>query len=184
MISIVALIVAIGGGTFALAGGGTKQVKKVATKVVRKLEPTLSVDKAKTAKKAKVATKATTAANATGLAGALASDQTLVGKVGTGGHRDAATDFVSEGALSFPIPLAAAPTARVIPIGGPPTTNCPGSAGAPSAGPGQLCVYLTLVDGATGLTLNVDKYGAAYFADGVAAGANYEVQGVWAVKAP
>jgi hypothetical protein len=35
----------------------------------------------------------------------------------------------------------AAPLANIIPFGGAPTANCPGSFGDPSAAPGQLCLY-------------------------------------------
>jgi len=139
---------------------------------------------ATTADNATNATNATTAANATGAAGPLASGQTLFGTVATAGHKVNAPDFVDETSISFPIPLAAAPTANVIPPGGPPTAACPGSSDAPSATGGNLCVYETTDTGTTGLTLGPTPFGANVFAQGVAAGANYEVIGVWAVQAP
>lgn len=39
--------------------------------------------------------------------------------------------------------LASRPTANVVPAGGEPTASCPGSAEAPEAAPGNLCVYIT-----------------------------------------
>lgn len=128
------------------------------------------------------ATTATTALNATGLAGPLAAGQTLTGTWDTAGHKATAGDFVDESSLSFAIQLSAAPTANFITVGGAPTTNCPGSATAPAAAAGQLCLYATLQTGATGLSIATTKYGAFYFPTGVAAPSNYEVRGVWAVK--
>lgn len=44
-------------------------------------------------------------------------------------------------AICFQIPLAAAPTAHFIPKGEPKFAECPGTATAPAASPGNLCVY-------------------------------------------
>jgi hypothetical protein len=46
-------------------------------------------------------------------------------------------------ALSFPIPLAAAPTAHFIEAGATPPAGCSGSVAAPAASPGNLCVFST-----------------------------------------
>jgi hypothetical protein len=48
---------------------------------------------------------------------------------------------VAFSAISFNIPLAAAPAVNVIAKGGPSTAACPGKAGAPAAASGNLCVY-------------------------------------------
>jgi hypothetical protein len=44
-------------------------------------------------------------------------------------------------AISFNIPLAAAPTTNVIAKGGPSTAACPGKVAAPAAASGNLCIY-------------------------------------------
>ena len=51
-------------------------------------------------------------------------------------------------ALSFPIPLAGAPTPHFIEAGATPPAGCSGSVAAPAASPGNLCVFSTfpLVD--------------------------------------
>ncbi len=64
VISVIALIVAVGGGTFAIAGGGDNHIKKIADKEIKKKAPKLSVKKAKTAKEADHATAADSATNA------------------------------------------------------------------------------------------------------------------------
>ena len=53
VISVIALVVAIGGGTFAIASSDSKQDKKIAKKVVNKLAPSLSVKHATTADRAR-----------------------------------------------------------------------------------------------------------------------------------
>ena len=75
VISVIALVVAIGGGTFAIASSDNKQDKKIAKKVVNKLAPSLSVKHATTADRASTATTATradSAGNADALGGAPA----------------------------------------------------------------------------------------------------------------
>jgi hypothetical protein len=71
VISIIALIVAVGGSTFAFATFESKQVKKIAAKVVKKLAPKLSVLHSTSADSATNATSATRALGAppTGAAG-------------------------------------------------------------------------------------------------------------------
>jgi hypothetical protein len=144
-----------------------------------------SADKATTATKADSAANAATAANASGLAGPLASGQSLFGRLGTAGHKGSSFfEFVDETALSFPIPLASAPTVEVVEPGGSSTPACPGSSENPKAAAGKLCIYETLNTGTTGLTVNPDRFGATVFPSGVSTESNYEVQAVWAVTAP
>src|SRR3954447_15911452 len=64
VISIIALVGVAGGGAFALASADTRQDKRIARKVVRKLAPRLSVKRAKTAANADHATTADSATNA------------------------------------------------------------------------------------------------------------------------
>ena len=64
VIAAIALIVAVGGGTFAIASGGDSHIKKIADKEIKKKAPDLSVKKAKTAKEADHATSADSATKA------------------------------------------------------------------------------------------------------------------------
>jgi hypothetical protein len=77
VISVLALIVAVGGGAFAIAASESKQDRKIARiarKAVRKLAPKLSVKHAQTAGSATKADSADNATNAFNLQGQPASD--------------------------------------------------------------------------------------------------------------
>jgi hypothetical protein len=89
--------------------------------------------------------------------------------------------------ISFPVALSSAPTATIVSSGT--TPACQGSVNAPTASPGNLCIYV-------GATLNVTQnalydpfggaggttsiYGAGLVADSAAAG-NFYTDGSWAV---
>ena len=47
----------------------------------------------------------------------------------------------AEDAVTFQLPLAAAPIAHIITVGGSPTVDCPGTPAEPRARAGNLCVY-------------------------------------------
>ena len=108
-----------------------------------------------------------------------------------------ATNGSSDGALSlsFPHQLPSAPgaaAANVIPVGGAPTANCPGSIGNPQAAPGQVCVYeqlrtnaetVRMWSGATGLYEQANTSGVGIIANATAAGMVY-TYGRWAVSVP
>jgi hypothetical protein len=190
VISVIALILAVGGGTFAIAAlsqHDKKVVKKIAKKVANKQistkAPSLSVNHANTADSA------TSAANATGLAGPLASGRTLIGYVNTTGHTDPG-QITNEASISFPIPLATAPTVHVIPVGGPSTAACPGTDANPSATGGNLCIYESTIVGATGLAVpgglhpvTVTRFGLpGLLATGTSG--DYIARAAWAVTAP
>ena len=49
--------------------------------------------------------------------------------------------------ISFPYPLATAPTPHYLPLAAPPTAACPGSVGNPTATSGNLCVYEGVLEG-------------------------------------
>ena len=54
----------------------------------------------------------------------------------------AAVNDATEAGVSFPLALASAPTAHFIPVSGAPPAGCiGGTAAAPTADPGHLCVY-------------------------------------------
>ena len=78
-------------------------------------------------------------------------------------------------------------------IGSAPTASCPGSAAAPSAAPGNLCVYeshafnhtsVTVVDPVSGAP-GASAFGAGLlFRDDTITGAGDGSTGTWAVTAP
>jgi hypothetical protein len=153
-----------------------------------------SANHANSANNATNATNATTAAtagsanSATGLAGPLASAQTLRGTFGVAGHKAAtAASFVSEQGVTFQLPLAASPAFNYVAPGGASTAQCPGSFNNPTASAGQVCFYAQNQVGASGLStlaFTPNKFGVIVFPTGVAANADYEVDGNWAVTAP
>ena len=130
----------------------------------------------------------------------LPSAETLTGFYALGGTADAADEvFYTE--IGFQFSLASTPTVEVIEQGGAATENCPGSASAPVAVPGYLCIY----EGSDGRTLfsttnrknlrtqnfslvqfdtyAATAYGARVSIQSVAAG-NASSRGTWAVTAP
>jgi hypothetical protein len=139
---------------------------------------------------AATATTAATAATATtaGTATTASSPGTLAsGKTETGVYD---VDFVAQtgdlsgnAAISFPFPLAVAPTVAWVTPGSP-ASQCPGSATTPQAAPGYLCIYVSSDE-------NVNTYSAApsftYAATpqitAKAAGRTDSV-GTWALTAP
>ncbi len=118
------------------------------------------------------------------LSGPLASGDTLRGMWATATHRVGA-GFIDEAAISFQVPLAVAPQSQFVPFGGPSTAECPGSFATPEAAPGFLCFYANFdTVNVTGLDMRTTQFGARFFALGVPADSNYEVEGTWAVTAP
>jgi hypothetical protein len=122
----------------------------------------------------------------------LTSGQTLIGAFGNIGFATGASQRFGS-AISFPIPLASAPTAHFIRVGGPAVAECAGSAAAPTAAAGHLCIYegtatnvttqsfedpVTSTTGSTTRTFGIDVVGFS-----AAAGA-YISAGSWAVTAP
>ena len=136
------------------------------------------------------ATAADGAANATGLAGPLASGQTLIGYVDSAGHVGAG-EIAPETSISFQIPLAAAPAFHIVPVGGPSTGACPGTANNPSAAPGNLCIYESTLVNTTGFSLpdglnpvsGPTRFGLPGLL-GASTNGDYIARGAWAVTAP
>ena len=134
---------------------------------------------------------------ATGAAGAagtftsiLPSGQTLTGAFGTSTLSDGGEYYGTT--QSFGVALSAVPTSHLLLMGSPATANCPGSAAAPSAAPGHLCVYegyalkrqnpniFTPVTGVGGAS----KFGFGYSFQSTA-GLGFSASfGTWAVTAP
>lgn len=130
----------------------------------------------------------------------LPTGKTLIGTFGMYGHGDVnnGLEAASE-SVSFSIPLASAPSAKVVQNG---TTSappeCPGTAAAPEAAPGWLCIYENrdqnqrsggypnVVAPGSGFSPSASRYGAILIVQGQAAGTDwfYWSEGTWAVTAP
>jgi len=98
----------------------------------------------------------------------------------------------AEATISFTFPLAANPSAQILQVNDPPTEQCPGSAEAPSAAPGFLCLYTAASTGAVG-TYNPITEAAGAARNGAVAATELEcektpciahLRGTWAVTAP
>jgi hypothetical protein len=121
------------------------------------------------------------------LVGALPSGKTLRGQYSFGNHKS--TGYSPVNSVSFPFPLESAPSDHIIPIGGAPTAECPGTASAPSAAPGNGCIYETRADGGhtvdetTLAEVEHGRFGFLIFVS-VAENTDWQVEGTWAVTAP
>jgi hypothetical protein len=125
------------------------------------------------------------------------SGSTQRGSFALGGYAHAAGDEIAS-SISYPLELSAAPTEVEVPHGGtnPDPTHCPGTAEAPTAARGYLCIYdrfsgdvfealgsnlqVGNVDGVGGTT---NAWGGRLIALASAAG-TVDVEGSWAVTAP
>jgi len=120
----------------------------------------------------------------------LPSGKSLKGAYAMIGH---GTGRTGEG-ISFGIPLSSAPTAHYIDVGEQPPSQCPGTAAAPAAAPGHLCIYEAQnvgpvnvpsfedpITSATGSTTR--SFGIAVVGNSGTAG-DYRATGSWAVTAP
>jgi ribosomal protein S18 acetylase RimI-like enzyme len=97
------------------------------------------------------------------------------------------------GSISFPIPLADAPTPNIVLAGGSPTAACPGSVTSPTAAAGDLCLYegsdnnrfaakfLNPENDALG---QATRFGAVLLVDPGSTAGNLFSMGTWAVTAP
>lgn len=121
----------------------------------------------------------------------LESGRTLTGAWGSGTVATAAAQF-QLATFSFPVPLATAPIANFIPVGGPPTAACAGTAAAPTATAGNLCVYeataanrtfTCIANVSASTSCGTNPFGAAVVVTAVAAGQIFSY-GSWAVTAP
>lgn len=73
--------------------------------------------------------------------GTLPHGKTLTGTWAAATIATGATQ-AAEANVSFAMPLASAPTLKVVPNGGPVPAGCTGSVGNPHAAPGNLCVFV------------------------------------------
>jgi Collagen triple helix repeat (20 copies) len=201
VISVVALIVVLSGSALA-AGYVITSTKQIAPAVLKKLKGN------KGPRGSFGAVGATGAPGATGPQGPqgaqgvqgvpgpfpdlLSSGKTLRGTFAVRGIATAAGEE-SIGAISFGFTLAAAPTVHYVDFGTPAPAECPGTAAAPQATPGNLCVYEAAAplnstvrgefDAVGGLNNLATTFGAAVYADAAAATA-YRTRGSWAVTSP
>jgi hypothetical protein len=171
---MVTLSLVLGGTAFA-AATVTHKDAMADTKLVKKLAPTLSV------KHATTATSASSPAT-------LASGKTETGEYGFGAT-GSANIF---GNISFPFPLASAPTLHVIPSGTSTPSGCTGSVSNPGAAPGNLCIFEGYTEGGVVLTNAWEPVGGTHtgstlgvtlWASGGGGGNNND-SGTWAVTAP
>jgi hypothetical protein len=83
---------------------------------------------------------------------ALPEGKTLTGYWGASGYGETGAEEGTPGyastAVNFALPLSVTPTAHFIKAGETPPSQCPGTAEAPAATPGNLCVFATNVDNA------------------------------------
>ena len=122
----------------------------------------------------------------------LPSGKTLTGTFGVAVTGGSGGSGIARGAISFPVPLAAAPSAaQYVGQGEGGSGTCPGRASAPTAAPGAFCLYEAGVTGTvalrgffdpvTGSNFSSSRFGAVAFVNGDA-GAG--IRGTWAVTAP
>lgn len=138
-------------------------------------------------------TGATGVSGATGATGALGvalpSGETETG-VFFAEATAASSAEITSASISFPMPLAKAPTPTLVTSGT--TANCQGSATKPTASAGYLCVYVGnttnvavsgIYDPYGGNAGTASGYGAGVVIDSAGAG-NFYADGTWAVTAP
>ena len=88
---------------------------------------------------------------------------------------------------SFASGLASVPTVRVRAFGSPASTECPGSAADPQAGPGSLCLYQSNNSAASACVFATDDPNSSCTSAtkyGFSGSSNAQFQGQWAVTAP
>jgi hypothetical protein len=205
VMSSIAVFLVLGGATAFAASSlgkntvGAKQLKKHAV-TLAKISPSAkaALTGAAGARGATGATGATGTAGTAGAAGTkgkegepgpllefLPSGMTLRGTYSFAGHH--ATGYVQTTAISYQFVLSFSPQSHVIAVSGAPTTECPGTAEAPQAAPGSLCVYETRDDSGTGLLVSNEiaegHFGTVLYSN-VGVDTDYQLNGTWAVTAP
>jgi hypothetical protein len=72
----------------------------------------------------------------------LPSGATVTGTWGASGYAPSTANAVAWTGISFPVPLASAPTLAIATIINPDPSHCPGTLSAPAAAPGVVCIYV------------------------------------------
>jgi hypothetical protein len=186
VVSIIALIVALGGTSYAAFSlpkntVGTKQLRTgaVTTKKIK--------NGAVTGSKIKLSTLGTVPSAAR----ATSSAQLGSGQSETGVWSANDTNQPAYGAISFVHALASKPTIHLIAPGATPPSGCSGSVAAPAASPGNLCVFADFLFNSTyggsfdpgGTGPGAGVHGAVVFLSQVAT-SHFDGAGTWAVTAP
>jgi hypothetical protein len=158
-----------------------------------KVPSAASADAAAHATSADTATNAThaTTAGSAPVPSVLPSGQTLRGVYAVRGDATGTTNDTSASAISFGIPLAAAPTVHIITMGAATPAGCSGNAANPGADSGNLCIFEGFVFnissvqtcsplGGTSCSAGVaTRFGAGILA-GAAANGVFDDFGTWA----
>ncbi|HEV7586119.1 MAG TPA: hypothetical protein VGO14_10100 [Solirubrobacteraceae bacterium] len=206
VISVIALIVALGGSAVA-AGYVITSTNQIAPSVLKKLKGNRGAKGAQGKIGATGAQGAAGPQGATGAPGAqgvqgvqgvpgpfpgvLPAGKTLRGTFAVRGTAVNAGEE-SIGAISFGFTLASAPTPHYIDFGAVPPAECPGTAAAPQATAGNLCIYESAVANSTvrgefdtvgGSNDVTTTFGAGGYTDATVAGF-YRTRGSWAVTSP
>jgi hypothetical protein len=114
----------------------------------------------------------------------LPEGKTLTGVWAASGYGEAAETGFAVSGVSFALPLPSRPNPVIIQENGTPSWECPGTAEAPAAAPGYLCVFVNLAENAKdGLRgVGAHPYGFTVLGLTEAAGA-IVIEGTWAVTA-
>ena len=127
-----------------------------------------------------------------GFPDALPSGKSVRGAYSAFDTKSAPDNFASD-SISFGFVLPSAPTAHFVRAGGPADPACPGTASAPQAAPGHLCIYeadtrnaeVFFDDPLTGATGGaVRAFGAEVGVRAGLADSDFGSRGSWAVTAP
>ena len=187
--STLALMIALGGTSYAAVKIGTKQLKNNAVTSAKVKNGSLLSDDFKAGQ---------TPAGPVGPVGpagpllaTLPAGKSLTGSFAVGGKAPAANDKAFT-EISFAFPLSTPAAISVVPDGGASTTACPGNVAAPRSTPGWLCIYEGFREGNPGpvgafsnVTGEVDLsslHGATLWVASTAAN-TYDVSGTWSVTA-
>ena len=219
IISIVALVMALGGGAYAASGGLTGKQKKEVEKIAKKYAGKPGAPGAPGQAGAKGDTGATGGTGSPGSPGSpgtsgeegergpAGSPWTAGGTLPTSKTETGSWSILGEGAIgiapiSFPIPLTEAAANAIdsthvhyVAVGDVVPAGCAnGTAAAPAAAPGNLCVYeatgefehppFILKSAAAGVEFGASTAGAVLFGEGPVGGSLGDVAGTWAVTAP
>jgi hypothetical protein len=161
-----------------------------------KVPAATSADRANSATHATSADSATNATHATSADSApvpsvLAAGQTLRGTYAMRGDASGTTNDTAASAISFAVPLSAAPTVHIITLAAATPAGCTGNAANPGADPGNLCVFegfafnatalqtCNPLGGATCMSGTATRFGAGVVAAAAGAGV-FDEFGTWA----
>jgi hypothetical protein len=200
LVVAVLLGVLVGGGLMAVTPAGAEVSQAVATnwkKIWKKnLKPladkryyTKSKSDAKYQAKGSYETAGSGYSKAESDAKYQSKTQVIRGTFFAGGNSAAGSTLISGGGISFGVTFSAAPTVHYIKVGDPIPADCPGTAAAPDASPGHLCVFESNVSNMSlnRGTLNLDAgngatpYGAGVYGFTAAAGQGHML-GSWAAR--